>query len=166
MVSISFDGLGLKKFDRAFLSPDAYIGTIKRFSEIFKTKAFNDNTKEVEKLVVTLEVVSDKNTLEVPYFVSASVKHSAKKEGFSDSKLYTFLEMSGKLNEFKTFWESTKATSEEQKNAEFVSWLTQHMCGMKVKFMPKTVAPAEGSKYSVVSEIINFPDAVLTEDVK
>lgn len=160
---VSFEGAYPEK-KRDFLEPDSYEAVIVGVSDVFVQKNVFNNQDE-GKLCVTFEVpqkTADAKT--VTYFIKAKIAHSAKKEGYSDSKLYTLLEKAKLLDKCKAFWATIETT--ENKDVALVSWLRENLLGRDTKIVVKTIIPKEAAKYSVVSEVIRFLDVVEEEKVQ
>lgn len=141
-----------KEFEKHFVEPDAYFGTIVSISDIYSQKGFEE--KIVEKL--RLEVELEERKVKLPYFLSAVVSHASKQAGYSDSKLYTLLDLAKELDNFKGMWETIKDHEEKEKNLAFVDWLRGKLLSRKLKVMTKTVQSLDGSKYSVVQQVVKF----------
>lgn len=154
--SVDFSGEG-KTFVKPFVDPDSYEATVVNVSDIFVTKN-NFSQEEEAKISFTFELdgVQDKEgkAVRIPYYVRAKIVHAAKKEGFSDSKLYSLLEKCGKLEECKKYWQSIKDSAD--KDNQLANWLKTSFLGERAKVVTKTVVPKQGDKYSTISEVLKF----------
>ena len=151
-MKVNLDGKQEQK-KREFVEVDSYIGTIVGISDIFEAPKFQSDTEKVPKLIINVEI--DDNKIILPYFMTANVTRNVNnKGGMKDSTLYTVLDKAGYIPMFSKKWE--EISGKEDVNKLFVDWLKENLMGEKIKFIPKTVAPAEGDKYSVVSEILKF----------
>ncbi|MDP2671975.1 MAG: hypothetical protein Q8O68_00510 [Candidatus Daviesbacteria bacterium] len=158
---VDFEGSG-KQRERSFVEPDVYIASIVGVSDIYvSTNPFNN--EEEGKMTITFEVMPDLSVakfVQLPYFIRAKIVHSGKKQGYSDSKLYTLLLKAGLLEECKTFFDGIKDDADNEKKV--VDWLKEKLMGKSVKVMAKTIQPKDGgSVYSTVSEVIKFVDIPL-----
>ncbi len=157
-----------KERKRLFLQPDSYPATIVGVGEIFQQKNPFNNNEEESKLAIQLQVngfFSEGKAVQFPYFMKAKIAHSAKKEGYSDSKLYSLLDKAQLIEECKNFWTTIK--DNPLKDAELVRWLREQLLGREVKVLIKTVIPKDGSdKYSMVGELLRFLDVVEEEKVQ
>lgn len=154
MVKVNLDNK--QEVKRFSVEADTYAGRIVEVSDIKKQKGFEE--KEVEKLRVIVELDFKQNgeNVKLPYFLTASVSHASKRPGYSDSKLYTLLELAKELDNFKVMWETVDDKSEDEKNKVLVEWLRSKLLGRKVKIMTKTVKGTDGSAYSVVHQVVKF----------
>lgn len=148
MVTVNLEAKQM--FERHLIEPDAYIGTIVAISDVYSQKGFEE--KIVEKLRVEIEL--DGKKIKLPYFLTATVSHASKQAGYSDSKLYSMLDLAKELDNFKKMW-STVADNQD-KNQIVVDWLRSQLLSRKVKVMVKTVNAFDGTNYSVVGQIVKF----------
>lgn len=157
-----------KQRKRVFLQPDSYGAVIIGVGDIFLQKNPFNNNEEEPKLAVQLEIPSvqqEGKAVQFAYFMKAKIAHSAKKDGYSDSKLYSLLEKAELLDECKTFWATVK--DQPLRDAELTRWLREKLLGREVKVLIKTVLPKDGSeKYSMVGELLRFLDVIQEEKVQ
>lgn len=156
-----------KERKRVFLQPDSYESVIVGIGDIFHQKNPFNNQDEA-RFVVQLEIPSikqDGKPVQFGYFLKAKIAHSAKKDGYSDSKLYSLLEKADIIEECKTYWATIKEIP--TRDAELIKWLREKLLLRPVKVLIKTVVQTEGGeKYSVVGELLRFLDVITEEKVQ
>lgn len=155
-----------QKVERYLVEPDAYIATVVEISDIRQEKGFpkkNEQTgileqKMVDKFRIDVELdqVQNGKKVRLPYFMTASVSHASKSAGYSDSNLYTLLNLAKELDNFKVVWNVLADQSKEEQHVAFVDWLRAKLLSRKLKVMTKTVQGLDGSKYSVVQQVVKF----------
>jgi hypothetical protein len=146
--------LGTGQVERHQVVDDAYIGTIEKISDVYKTKGYKGEEKEQLRIEIILE-----SGVTLPLFVTAVVSYPAEKDvHLSPSKLYRVLIKAG---EFDAYYEARDNiykpdTEDQEKNRNFVAFLRKHLEGRKVQAQTKTVRSSGGEQYSVVSDIVSF----------
>ena len=161
---VDFEGTGKQDFKRFFLEPDSYEAEIISVSDVFES--YNPfNGKNESKFSLTFSIKKGDEEMLFPYFLRTKIVHSAKKKGYSDSKLYTLLNRAGVLEKVKEHWDNIKDKDPETRDKELLEYIRSLLLGRRCKVVLRTINPEEGEKYIVVSEIIRFLDVVEEEGV-
>lgn len=154
-----------KKVERCYVPTRAYIGKVKKISEVYKVEDYKEKGIMREKLRIVVEVNYNNKPAQVSWFVQAKV-YKANDPKFSNSHLYNFLNIAGLFAEFEKVATSITALSNDEANDVFVKWLREKTIGREVEVLTKERKSIDGEKYSAIDKVIRFTDVPEVEEVK
>lgn len=163
MVKVSLGGMLI---ERVRIDDDSYTGTIEKVSDVYDTTDYNG--KAIEKVCFDIRVQTEKHgKVLLPLFMSAVVSDAGESNAkYRNSRLFDLLKLAGKIEDFSKLQPELVASglNEEASNMSFASFLRKVFMGKQVKLLTKTAQPEQGDPYSIVSEVLKFPED--TDDAK
>jgi len=137
-------------FPKVLLPRESTIATVVAISSWKGTKRVKDKDgneveKPTEKIIVTANLDDGK---QVACWQNASVQRGS--QPAYDTLSYTNASNLGLLDKFKEVSESIKTLD------DMMAFWEKELLGKKIKFVPETVSPAVGEKYSVIKIIDTF----------